>query len=678
MIELRWDNKKVQILFFVLLLFSLLFIQLMPPHNHVFVKGVIGWTVLFFLPGFLLVSSVFNRELDLGEVVPLSFGLGLATFSVMGFLGYVSGCSITLLSVAIIIEIVGLLIWLKKRTAIIVKNYKVLFLLLTGIAFSALFLKIGAIQDGDTISHLTWIRRLFERGVADPAAFGPLPDGPPWSAYLYASWHLAIALVARIAQVDPIVIWVNLPSILVIVFTLSIWLFAKLLFKSERIAFTVALLYLLLEGSCNGMRYWIVSPYPIEIGLRFLLLVGLFLALQYIFDSKRRFLLLAILVAFALSLVHMSSFTYFYLLLALYAVFCLPFKEKRIEAKKAFIVIAAGLLFTAPVLFLKLFHLYTIPTGIEHFAWEPGAFRADRFIQLPFNMYILDYHLLFSQNPILPYVFLYHILIFVLLPLTLLKYWKERKPWAVFLSAGLMGTVLYIFNPLIVTPIIRMLSGSLVVKAASLVSFLGTFLTGFYIFKLLDYLERKLPRLRHETVIVPLFAVSFVLTTFLLTYHPSLPHADSFIKAARIDRYSGHLLSNMNKLSFIEEHTCQGSVILTSGEIGARLIGPYLDRYPMPPRIAETPGVENALDPTSEINEETLITLDRYQVRYVLTDNTLQSAKLNEYPVIFGEICKEGEYTLYEVLIDSPDKASAIYYERQRISDLDIEPVYEK
>lgn len=65
-----------------------------------------------------------------------------------------------------------------------------------------------------------------------------------------------------------------------------------------------------------------------------------------------------------------------------------------------------------------------------------AGFKTEQFIQLPLNMHIFNYHLLFSHSIKTAYLFLYNILIFLLLPLTLLKYWRERKTWAIFISAG--------------------------------------------------------------------------------------------------------------------------------------------------------------------------------------------------------------------------------------------------
>jgi tetratricopeptide (TPR) repeat protein len=659
-VELRWNSVRPHAVLLALVLGAFLLVRLAPGDHLAVLRAYGGMAILFLLPGFLLASLLVPRALDVGEILALSVALSVASLCLLGFLAFVFRWSLDALLGLTLAEVAGLLVALrliKRRTSIPIGSPRVLFVLLIAIAFSVILFRIGAYQDGDAIGHLTWVRRLFERGAADQSAFTLYPGGPVYPPYSYNCWHLGLALIARLARVDPVVLWVHLSSFLVVPFIYAFWLLSKRLFESENAAFAVTLLYVGVEGVYKGMWIWRLAPYPDQVG-KFLLIIGLFAVLEYVLSSRRRLLTIVGLTAFTLPLVHISAYTYYILLVASFTALAWIMRADKARLRRALIALAALMLAAAAIGAVKLYEFYTSPAAsgiIER------MFESHEFVRLSFDMYIVNPSGLLAQSSKFPYLFLLNVLALALVPLTFYRAWKTRKPWAVFLSAGVLGTVLYIFNPLIVTAVIRILGGNLASRAAFLIPFLGIFLVGFYGSEVIERLVRRRRSGNwYNATVIALFLACSLAVALIVPHAPAFRHAQTLPNALKLEKQSGPLLSNMDTLSFLRGLIPNRSAILSGGSAVASLIGPYFDLYTLPPSAgSDWTDAGMVLDPTTEIDKGTLTTLQGYSVKYILTQDTLEMSKLREYPELFYPVYSETPYTLYEVQVVSAEEASA-------------------
>ena len=657
------------------LIIEFILIQFTPNYYLPMLKSILGWISLFFMPGFLLLMVLFREELYLGEILPMSFALGLVTFSFMGLLSYALKAPMSVLLASVALEVVILLAVLARtpvKLTIRLKDFRFWVLLAVALCFSAIFIKAGAIQAGDAYTHLAWIRRLTERGVADPSAFGILPNGPVYPEYVYDTWHLAIAFISRVTRIDPILIWTSLPVFLVPFFILSFWALAKQLFHSIQLAFFTTLFYICFAAIYQGAWTWWLGPYPDQIA-KFLLIVTLTLFLKFVERGERKFLVLTAITATSTLLIHVQSFFYFMLFISSYGIFCMLVPNEKRHASRGLKVFIAAAVLSIPVLIPKLYLLSGPLSYNLHYHSLPLAYwaKARGLISLPFSSFINNYKLILT--PI-------RIMSLGALPFLVFKALRKRETWAILLSSGLIGIVLVAFNPILVT-LLSKINVILVTRMGYPLDLLGIFIAGFLTYKIAHLVKLKKAWL--YDIIGGMF---FLLGSIgVLVMGGQLPKIlrppGSLVKTIRINKFNNGTLTQANPMAWVGENTRGKSVILTDSNTAMRLIAPSFDRYVIPFGTACTPmgtypeiyyDVKKILNPEYDIVRVFPI-LTRYDVDYVLTRSLYltkdtdifyqyRPCKLNVVdPLVFEEINSRGGYTLYKVRSCSLQKLTDYY-----------------
>ena len=120
-----------------------------------------------------------------------------------------------------------------------------------GIAFSVA-LWFVAVLDGDAFFHLARVRKLEVFGSLSLQNVGEFKDGSLHPGYAFPLWHGFLALVARLADVDPIAVGRNEPTVLA---PLSFALFyeaGRILFRSAWAGIAVVVAQVSLTGLAAG------------------------------------------------------------------------------------------------------------------------------------------------------------------------------------------------------------------------------------------------------------------------------------------------------------------------------------------------------------------------------------------------------------------------------------------
>ena len=184
-----------------------------------------------------------------------------------------------------------------------------------GTAFGIALWHVAAPLEGDALFHLARVRKLWTFDQLSLEAVSEFRDGGLHPGYAYPLWHGFLALVAKLAAVDPSLVVLHESSVLAPLAFAIVYEAGVSLFRSRSIAFALVLAQAALIGLAPGKggAYAFLSL-PATASRQ--LLVPAVLALVFAHLVERRFAWLAAIVAggLALAIVHPT-----------YAVFlCLP------------------------------------------------------------------------------------------------------------------------------------------------------------------------------------------------------------------------------------------------------------------------------------------------------------------------------------------------------------------
>lgn len=453
---------------------------------------VLVWIGILFLPGFFAARILVNDEsLDVFGIIAASFGLGLTLFSILALCAYLVSASLPLLFFLVTLEIVALALmyWRKRQTGGIKPLPPLkpthLFLLATMIFLSVILFQDRAYDDytSDTTVHMHFIRKMVARDQVSLSIFDhtrPLVQGASsetWNtsaAYSYNSWYAGIALTSLLSDIDPVYVWTYFPGIYAIVFISAYWFFARYLFGSSLVA--TGTLVVLAITQLGGLRGGVYPNHVIVIPV----LIGLALALKFSATGQIEYLVAAVLVIFALPLIHPTGLTSFYMLMSAYALGCLCFKKKRTEFTRALKLLVLGVMVVLPILYLKWTFAQEDPSAIL-----PAGADDIRIITLAPNLYLID--------PLR--VFFASLMNLVFLPLTIpaiLVYLKKRMRWSIFVVSSLFCTFAIVFNP-ILFPIFSNLISFVAARRilGQVFGISGIVLAGYYFTQVVVYSIRK-------------------------------------------------------------------------------------------------------------------------------------------------------------------------------------------
>lgn len=610
------------------------------------VRTVAAWLALFFIPGALLAFSIIKREIELGELIPLAFGLGLVLFCAFGVVAFLFQLPLFAGAAFCLICTFGLLAWLNvrdSRTTLVVQQGWTWVLMLVALVFAVILFRVGSIQGGDSLSHLTWIRRLVDRSTADPSVVAPTPNGPLWAPYAYNTWYLAVATITHWTGVDLVTVWLNVASLAVIPFTLAVWLLAKQLFGNTRVALVAGLAYIGQMGVLTGLWAWRLAPYPDQIA-KFLLAIALALLLEYRRTSRLAVLGIVVLTGASLQLIHISSFLLFCLFGGSFGI-ALWLGRLRDGAKRIAAAVVGTLLLAAPMLALKICLIYSIPQDFQQQGFVAGIFDPWRYIEIVRGWFIVRWPSRTAEGLLDVFGFMG----IGLMPFLLATWLRRKVEWALLVLAGVLGVILLVFNPLLATPAIHLLSGNVVRRAVYGFKFLGLFAFSYYVSLLRGHVATVTRRLRYGLVIGGGFLAVVALILLVAPRIPEYPDKYQIAKVVGSEQRAGELVEAADELRFIGDATEDRSVILAGDKVLVPL-GPYFDRYLLPPRLGDLVLLNEALEDGLAPRAEIMGVIEAYGVDYVFAQTEEECRAFDGRPDAFERVASMGSRCLYRVI----------------------------
>lgn len=275
----RWQRPYP----YLLLAFFSLLLPSSFPVSHI----KVGWSLIgvFFLPGYLVLAL--NRKRlcpndNLFEKGTLALAVSLALLLVPWVLIFILRLDVLLAVAAVLVCDLALLLYLlvTNPPAPVTERRIPLALLFYIFVFVLLVYLLGGNVFGDGYSYMTWLRNIYV-GDVTPAAniHAAWESDYPSYTNIFAPLLVGFAVCARMAQVDPNVVWATAPAFLIVFLFAINYSFAQLLFR-KRLAASIAILitplvmpYLPnLLGDSHGSAVFILAPLTIYMALRYMML----------------------------------------------------------------------------------------------------------------------------------------------------------------------------------------------------------------------------------------------------------------------------------------------------------------------------------------------------------------------------------------------------------------------
>ncbi len=322
----------------------------------------------------------------------------------------------------------------------------------------------GPLQ-GDGLFHVARIRKLVELdSLSSLAALNEFRDGSVHPGYAVPVWHEALALVARLADVDAAQVALYLPAVLIVPLTVLVAHGAgTALFKHWAGGVAVALalvaqLWFSREGGTGNFEF---LYQPAALGRTLLATAILALAFSFVFLGDRRLLVPLVAAGFALAVVHATYAPYVALLLVGCAVARLVM-GRRDEGSPARTAVTAA----AVLVPFGLFLLWLLPIATDDPSQAPDAARRAFEIQHYGNAFdVFGDVLRFAPEAIArggPVV----VAGLLAIPLAGLA---ARRMWAAFVLGGSLAVLAVLLVPWLFTALADLLSLS---QARRLAAFL--------------------------------------------------------------------------------------------------------------------------------------------------------------------------------------------------------------
>jgi hypothetical protein len=121
-----------------------------------------------------------------------------------------------------------------------------------GLVFGMLLWKVSGLVDGDELFHLARARKLEELDALSLHAVNEFRDGGLHPGYAFPLWHGVLAMVARVADVDPALVVKHLASILAPLMFRVVYEAGVAVFRSASAGFAVLAAQVALTGLAAG------------------------------------------------------------------------------------------------------------------------------------------------------------------------------------------------------------------------------------------------------------------------------------------------------------------------------------------------------------------------------------------------------------------------------------------
>jgi hypothetical protein len=234
------------------------------------------------LPGALLLRlSGWPRNPGVAAAGALGLSLAVVGFGLL--LAFAAGASLALVLAVVAIFTGAALLPAWRAAAVPPVGAELLVaggILLLGIAFGALVWWSGGELRSDALFHLARVRKLDAFDVLSVNAVNEFQDGGPHPGYAFPLWHAALALVARLAGVDPTLVVQHLAAVLTPLALLVAYGAGATLFRSRAGGFAVVSAQLAQLGlSREGTGSFEALALPASVGR--ILLVPAVLALVF-------------------------------------------------------------------------------------------------------------------------------------------------------------------------------------------------------------------------------------------------------------------------------------------------------------------------------------------------------------------------------------------------------------
>jgi hypothetical protein len=323
----------------------------------------------------LLPGALVARALGLAGAAPtLAFGFGALFLAQLAVLALESSLTFAI----VVLAAIGIAAapWAARRTPVpLAAGW--LPVLGLGALFGVALWQLSPPIDGDALFHLARVRKLEAFGSLSLGDVNEFADGGPHPGYAFPLWHGLLALVARLADVDPTLVVRHEATVLAPLAFLVAYEAGYALFRSRAGAVAVLLAQVAVIGLAPTRGGAYVSLGLPATGSRQLLVpAALALAFAYLRDRSRAWLPALAAAALALALVHPT-----------YAVFlCLPLLgyviARAVMARTEVLAGTAALLAVAlPTAAVSLWLLPTVRSTASH---TPGLSELDRaFEQYP-------------------------------------------------------------------------------------------------------------------------------------------------------------------------------------------------------------------------------------------------------------------------------------------------------
>lgn len=431
------------------------FVRLVPPEGEgLALRLAVAGACVFLLPGALIVRALgAPTELSLAAAAALAWSLVavflalLATFVLNRSLTF----TLSVFGVIVLLSFVGALWKGRGEAPGRADLVTVLGLVAGGLVVGAVVWWAAPPIQGDALEHLGRARKLDEMPRLESFRVSEFyRDGDPHPGYAFPLWHGALALVARLADVDTALVVRGLPALLTPLAFVLVYAVGATLFRSRWgglavLAGQFAFFALPPRGGAGlGVLETLTGPAHASV----LLLAPAILALTFAFIERGERVLLASVgaAAFAFAVVHPSYAPYIALVLGGFAIarFLLA-PDERLDAARS------GLALGAVLVPAGLFLVWLLPTVTATEGVTPDAADERRYIawyasQLDFvgDSFRYGPHAIATNGPVavagllaVPFAFL-----------------ARRSQWAAFV----LGTAVPILAILLVPPFFMLLA----------------------------------------------------------------------------------------------------------------------------------------------------------------------------------------------------------------------------
>lgn len=637
-----------------------------------FLVFLINFTLILILPGYFLAGLIFRKqEFTLPEIIPISFCFSVGISIIPGILAYLFPFP-PLHAVYMTFFIIFFLALVKiaggKQKSGSISNegrespekkfLPIFFIILLVTSFILLFYT-GAYITADSWGYIASIRKqllLPSLAISDPYYYLPHGNDLPWTTYKI--WHFTIASIAAMSKIDILQIWNYLPCILVPIGILSFLMFAKTLFRNKNLAYFLTILFILYHGVFKGMLIWRVSAFNSMIVRLIFIPVILTFFFRFLLTSKTKVLVVYLVLSLILLSTHALYFTMLLISVTSFLIFFALFKWKdRSTGKRILLAVALLLLVASPYLY---FASKAPPQPRTSFLEQEKVVLSE-------NLYYVKPTMVFSPYPpLIPKkIDIFNLSSFILFPLLL--FYVKKHDWAIFLFSNMLVPASMLLNPISVPLLNRAFSILLMARFAQVMPFI--LVLGFFLYKMLSYLDARLSQLARRRFSLELKGKLFisltlaVISIFLIHPHFNIRLAEVIKEDRSTVRYQWERDRELIPvLRYVQENIPGTGAILADEFVSMRIpafsvhtVFAVWEAYgylPSAEQKRREKDLNEFFDPHTA-NEETISFLRKYNIEYVLLDLTrlphLWKLKISRYKPLFREIYNKNNFVLYKV-----------------------------